>query len=349
MKFLDLTNQKLKYFTAIKFSHKEGRDYYWECTCNCGSGEKFILSTFELRRGHKKYCTKCKPKHSYNFKDITNQKFNNLIVIKFEYIKNTRAYWLCKCICNIEIIVCTADLKNGNTKSCGCIMNWNPTRISFRHGDKNQRRVHNIWHNMIQRCTNAKHPQYYDYGGRGVKVCSRWLKFENFINDEYNNYLKHVAEFGEKDTTADRYPNVNGNYEAKNFRWATRQEQSENRRRTTQSNDIQAHHLWRMRISACLINALKEKQFSSIYEKYLGCSLLEFRNYMQSLWEPWMNWDNYGQISLYKETWNIGHIKGCNNFDLSKEEDRLVCFNYKNLKPQRARENSEQTRILEIA
>jgi hypothetical protein len=79
---------------------------------------------------------------------------------------------------------------------------------------------------MIQRCRNENSKEYYNYGGRGIKVCERWFKFEHFL-----------ADMGERPTglgrgfTLDRYPNQNGNYEPGNCRWATWTEQMNNSRR----------------------------------------------------------------------------------------------------------------------
>lgn len=87
---------------------------------------------------------------------------------------------------------------------------------------------YDAWQHMIQRCSNPKNPAYKNYGGRGIKVCERWLKFENFISD--------VGLAPSPAHTFDRYPNNDGNYEPGNFRWATFSEQNRNKRSVHQIN-----------------------------------------------------------------------------------------------------------------
>lgn len=77
------------------------------------------------------------------------------------------------------------------------------------------------WVHMTQRCNNANHRSYKNYGGRGITVCERWLKFENFLAD--------VGSAPSPKLTLDRINN-DGNYEPENVRWATTKEQSENKR-----------------------------------------------------------------------------------------------------------------------
>src|SRR5271157_2808802 len=80
------------------------------------------------------------------------------------------------------------------------------------------------WTMMRVRCSDPKCDFWSDYGGRGIKVCARWDKFENFL-----------ADMGERPegTSIDRWPDQDGNYEPGNCRWATAKEQMRNTRRAT--------------------------------------------------------------------------------------------------------------------
>ncbi len=121
----------------------------------------------------------------------------------------------------------TGDLRAGKVISCGCYRNNKLIKQSKTHGMK-KTRFYRIWDGMKRRCLNTFDSHYSKYGGRGIKICERWIKFENFRDDMLKAYLKHCLEFGEKNTSIDRINN-NGNYEIKNCKWATKSEQQSNK------------------------------------------------------------------------------------------------------------------------
>lgn len=94
------------------------------------------------------------------------------------------------------------------------------------------RRLYGIWRGIMDRCYNPNNSAYKNYGGRGITVWDRWHDCINFQDDLWDSYIEHCEKYGVKDTTFDRYPNVDGNYEPNNTRWATRKEQNRNRRDT---------------------------------------------------------------------------------------------------------------------
>lgn len=154
------------------------------------------------------------------FKDLSEQRFGKLTAKK--YIGFSK--WECCCDCGNISIVNSYKLCSNHTKSCGCLRKESK---NIKHGhSKNGKRTSemNSWRAMIQRCTNEDNEDYYNYGGRGIKVCDRWLNsFENFISDMG---LKPNNTY-----SIDRI-DVNDDYKPTNCKWSSCKEQSFSRRNT---------------------------------------------------------------------------------------------------------------------
>jgi hypothetical protein len=179
--------------------------------------------------------------------NLIGKRFGKLIVLKFiDTDKYGHKEWLCNCDCGKQIIVRADSLKSKNTQSCGCLKFGN----SLKHGYTGSP-TYLVWCAMIQRCNNSKNRAYKDYGGRGITVCKRWLKFENFLED--------VGEISEG-LTLDRIDN-NDNYCKENCRQATRKEQARN---TTRNINITFNGKTQCLIDHC--NELNLK-YSTIFSR----------------------------------------------------------------------------------
>jgi hypothetical protein len=129
------------------------------------------------------------------------------------------------CECGKSVITAVGKVKRGTTGSCGCLAKQILADRSTTHGltrSKEGMKTIQAWNAMWQRCTNEAAENYRNYGGRGITVCDRWKTFDAFYAD------MGIAPEG---YSLDRI-NCNGNYEPGNCRWATNQQQAENRRTT---------------------------------------------------------------------------------------------------------------------
>lgn len=145
----------------------------------------------------------------------SGQRFGHVTIIKRNGSKYGCSQWLCRCDCGLEKNIIGKNLKKGSVIGCGCFRGKKST-----HGMSNSP-IYSIWSGMKKRCYLKSDISYKNYGGRGIKVCKRWMKFENFYADMKDDYKSGL--------TLDRIDNSKG-YLPGNCRWVDGYIQANNRR-----------------------------------------------------------------------------------------------------------------------
>lgn len=172
--------------------------------------------------------------------NLTGERFGRLVAA--ELVRrdgDSRAYWRCICDCGGTSVVAGKSLRNGATKSCGCLsrewaskMGADPSHAEAKstarqtHGHKRggkASREYLTWLAIKRRCCDPKFKDFPNWGGRGIMVCDRWIdSFESFF-----------ADMGSRPSPEHQIDRIdpNGNYEPSNCRWATASEQTSEHRR----------------------------------------------------------------------------------------------------------------------
>lgn len=169
---------------------------------------------------------------------LEGQRFGRLVAVKYVGVARKfphPARFRCRCDCGNFCEVTSHCLAAGLTRSCGCLVVETAMRMGFAqkvHGEaKSDAKCglrpatpeYRVWDAMKNRCRNPNSKHFKNYGGRGIRVCRRWL----------GSYPAFLADMGRKPSLLHSLDRINndGNYTPKNCRWATRHQQNSNTRR----------------------------------------------------------------------------------------------------------------------
>ena len=156
--------------------------------------------------------------------DLSGKRFNRLVVVSDSGLRQSdgQIMWNCICDCGKSVNVSGMNLRHSNVQSCKCLRLERSLASSIIHGQSYPpTSMYARWCSMKQRCYNYRHHDFKNYGGRGIAVCRRW-------RNSFENFLRDMGEIP-NGKSIDRIDNNQG-YGPWNCRWATPQQQTDNRR-----------------------------------------------------------------------------------------------------------------------
>lgn len=158
---------------------------------------------------------------------LDGERFGRLVVVGVaDRTAHGKVRWSCRCDCGTITNVAGSGLKNGKTRSCGCLQRDTVIASNTRHGlavRGNKADGYSTWMKMNSRCHTKSDKNFHHYGGRGISVCDRWR----------HDFVAFTSDMGPRPSPGHSIERINndGNYEPANCRWATQKDQTRNQRR----------------------------------------------------------------------------------------------------------------------
>lgn len=155
------------------------------------------------------------------FIDITGNLYGQLTVLSESLPRSEPTRWICRCSCGNTKEIIGSSMKNGSTKSCGCLHIETNKKQFTKHGDYLSK-LYTVHRAMLQRCTNLNHKHFHLYGGRGISICHQWMDFLVFKQWAITHGYQESLSLERVDT--------NQGYSPTNCCWASKERQARNRR-----------------------------------------------------------------------------------------------------------------------
>lgn len=220
---VDLTGRQFGRLTVLEKTdqRRNGKNVVWKCQCICGNMTFVTSGCLNSRQSTSCGCYNRERIRETQFVDLKGQQFGRLTVLeKTDQRRGGSVVWTCRCLCGTVKDISAHELRSGDSRSCGCYQRDRASETFTTHG-MSRTPEYSIWVVMHQRTSNTNDKDYHHYGGRGIEVCERWNSFENFLAD--------MGPRPGSEYTLEREDNNRG-YDPGNCRWATHQEQCNNRR-----------------------------------------------------------------------------------------------------------------------
>lgn len=242
--------------------------------------------------------------------DIINKKYGNLTVLSCAGKHNGKISWNCKCDCGMTTIVAGGSLKSGNTSSCGCLKKKSKNFIDLT-GEKFERLL------VLEKGEKSYNSHYW----KCICDCGKEL-FVNGCNLA-TGASKSCGCLRKEKTTKHGLSNKNWR-DYRDYLW----EQDPSRK---------IKHI----VSNKVRKSLENKGGMSFFD-YVSYTPKELKEHLESLWEPWMSWSNYGgKMNDKRKTWHIDHIVAHSKFTYNSMSDPqfVECWLLSNLRPLEKMEN----------
>jgi predicted DNA-binding protein YlxM (UPF0122 family) len=208
-----------------------------------------------------------------------------------------------------------------------------------------------IWYNMVKMGIARRRPEPRIRNGmKECTICKRTLPLGNFWRkpnsvDGYWHQCKECLKRRRMET-ARRYlarPEVRERMRQIAKEWDRKNRERRNMRAKKYRDKIKNSISFRLNnaMRSAIYHSLKGNKNGWHWEELAGYTVEDLRKHIESLWEPWMNWDNWGKYDPNRRTWQIDHIKPVSSFNITGPEceDFKQCWALENLRPVPAIEN----------